>query len=168
MYAQRDVLYLFTNINHSNPFEMACPMGYSSKTLPVDGAEAEKVEEIIIPERDPEFFKPVAEPEILKTITPEAVFVLGGQYAILMQFAHPGLARGSAEHSNFANRIIERLTTTTRYLNVAIYGTPEEKEAITSVIHRYHSRVRGEGYYADDPGMQMKSLVSGRSFVHQD
>jgi hypothetical protein len=134
-------------------------MGYFSKALPVDGAETEKIEEVIIPERDPELFKPVAEPEILKTITPEAVFVLGGQYAILMQFAHPGLARGSAEHSNFANRIIERLTTTTRYLNVAIYGTPEEKGAITSVIHHYHSRVSGEGYYADDPGMSW--LIQG-------
>ncbi|KAL4811949.1 hypothetical protein BDW67DRAFT_179139 [Aspergillus spinulosporus] len=96
-------------------------------------------------------YEPVVEPKTLRKFLTDGIYILGGQYAILMQFAHPGLARGSAEHSDFAGRILHRLKTTSRFLVVAVYGTPEEKAAITSVIHRSHAAVKGDGYFADDP-----------------
>ncbi|KAL2803138.1 hypothetical protein BJX63DRAFT_440381 [Aspergillus granulosus] len=96
-------------------------------------------------------YEPVVEPELLRKMMKDGIYGIGGQYAILMQFAHPGLARGSAEHSDFASRILNRLKTTTRYLIVAVYGTREEKEAIFSIVHRSHSMVKGDGYFADDP-----------------
>lgn len=76
--------------------------------------------------------------------------LLGGQYAILCQFAHPGLALGTTAHSNFASRLLNRLQTTARFLNAAVYGTQAAKEAIFSVIHQRHSTVKGPGYDADD------------------
>jgi len=79
------------------------------------------------------------------------VYLLGGQFAILCQFAHPSLARGASKHSTFASRIPTRLRNTARFLNAAVFGTPREKAAIFSVIHRYHARVRGDGYDANDP-----------------
>lgn len=108
-------------------------------------------------------YEPIAEPILLREIAKEPIFLLGGQYAILLQFAHPGLAQGSLEHSDFAGRILNRLKTTTRFLVACVYGTPEEKEAIMGVIHRKHATVKGGGdeeskrlgafdaYYADDP-----------------
>jgi uncharacterized protein (DUF2236 family) len=81
----------------------------------------------------------------------DGIFLLGGQYAILCQFAHPGLAQGTVEHSDFRSRLLNRLTTTARFLNAEVYGTLEEKQAIFSVIHQRYSSVKGDDYYADDP-----------------
>jgi uncharacterized protein (DUF2236 family) len=99
----------------------------------------------------PSIYKTIAEPKEILNYVDDGIFLLGGQYAILYQFAHPGLARGTYEHSNFASRLLNRLKTTARFLNVCIYGTQEEKDAILSVIHRAHSVVKGEEYFADDP-----------------
>ncbi|KAF1817010.1 hypothetical protein P152DRAFT_453623 [Eremomyces bilateralis CBS 781.70] len=96
-------------------------------------------------------YDPVKEPHVLKEFVGEPCFFAGGQYAILLQFAHPGLARGSLEHSEFADRILNRLKTTTRFLTACVFGTPEERKAVFGIIHRAHSVVKGDGYYADDP-----------------
>lgn len=99
----------------------------------------------------PEIFDTIAEPDELKKLTNDAIYLTGGQFAILCQFAHPGLAEGSYKNSNFADRIMNRLQTTARFLNAAVYGTQAEKEAIFSVIHSAHADVKGDNYYADDP-----------------
>jgi uncharacterized protein (DUF2236 family) len=92
-----------------------------------------------------------AAPKELVSVVENDIYLLGGQVAILCQFAHPGLAKGTHKHSSFATRIPQRLQNTARFLNAAVVGTPEEKEAIFSVIHKYHARVKGDGYDADDP-----------------
>lgn len=99
----------------------------------------------------PHIFEPVAEPKELKKLVIDGIYLTGGQFAIICQFAHPGLAEGSYKHSNFAYRIMNRLKTTARFLNVAVFGTKSEKEAIFSQIHRAHKYVKGDGYNADDP-----------------
>jgi uncharacterized protein (DUF2236 family) len=137
---------------------MACPAGYTEKDLHLlNGAEHPGISNHDV-EKAITMFRQVEEPTILqKEILPEPAMILAAQYAILMQWCKYGLARGSLEHSDFANRVLQRLITTTRYLNVAVYGTPEQKANITSVIHRYHSPVKGvadsqgEAYSADDP-----------------
>jgi len=118
---------------------MACPAGYGPK-------EAKS-----LPYEKPVIFENIAEPKELKSYLDDAIYLVGGQYAILLHFAHPGLAQGTVEHSNFASRILNRLQTTAPFLNAAVYCTQAEKEAIFSVIHRSHSSVMGEGYFADDP-----------------
>jgi len=117
---------------------MACPAGYGPK-------------DTLVAFEKPIIFETITEPKELKNYVDDAIYLIGGQYAILLQFAHPGLAQGTVEHSNFASRILNRLQTTARFLNAAVYGTAAEKEAIFSVIHRSHSSVKGEGYFADDP-----------------
>lgn len=121
---------------------MACPMGYSS---------AGPVRNPTLPFTKPTIYDAIAEPQELKSLVTESIYLLGGQFAILCQFAHPALAEGSYKHSNFAYRILERLQTTARFLNAAVFGTLEEKQAIFSVIHDKHAAVAGEGYSADDP-----------------
>lgn len=118
---------------------MACPMGFGSGSKkPV---QFEK----------PHIFDTIAEPKELRNVVEEGIYLMGGQFAIICQFSHPALAEGSYKHSNFAYRIMNRLKTTARYLNAAVFGTQAEKEAIFSVIHNAHSDVKGETYYADDP-----------------
>jgi uncharacterized protein (DUF2236 family) len=116
-------------------------MGYSSQG----------VRNPSLPFTKPEIHATIAEPTELRKMVDESIYLLGGQFAILCQFAHPGLAEGSYKHSNFAYRIMNRLQTTARFLNAAVFGTLEEKQAIFSVIHAAHAEVKGEGYYADDP-----------------
>ncbi|KAI4597222.1 hypothetical protein KJ359_004735 [Pestalotiopsis sp. 9143b] len=118
---------------------MTCPM------------RLDRDREVQVPFEKPHIFETIAEPQELKNYVDDAIYLTGGQFAILCQFAHPGLAEGSYKHSNFAYRILNRLQTTARFLNAAVYGTQQEKEAIFSVIHNAHSEVKGESYYADDP-----------------
>ncbi|CAH0019805.1 unnamed protein product [Clonostachys rhizophaga] len=120
---------------------MACPAGFGNETPTKPGAAFTK----------PHIFETIQEPRELRSLTQDCIFLLGGHFAILCQFAHPGLAEGSFKHSNFAYRIMNRLKTTARFLNAAVMGTQEEKEAIFSVIHAAHADVKGPNYYADDP-----------------
>lgn len=122
---------------------MACPMGYSTA--------GPRIRNPTLPFTKHEIHETIAEPEGLKALVTESIYLLGGQFAILCQFAHPALAEGSYKHSNFAYRIPERLQTTARFLNAAVFGTLEEKQAIFSVIHEKHSEVKGDTYSADDP-----------------
>lgn len=119
---------------------MACPAGYKAATP-----------EKTVPFEKPVIFGTIVELNMLKNYVEDSIFLLRGQYAILCQFAHPRLAEGSYKHSNFAARLLNRLKTTSCFLNAAVYGTQAEKEAIFSVIHGAHSSVKGENYYADDP-----------------
>lgn len=101
--------------------------------------------------KKPVIHKTIEEPTLLRELLVDDIFVLGGQFAILCQWAHPGLAIGSYKRSNFKTRVALRLKTTLRFLNAAVYGSEEDKEAIFSVIHKYHAPVHGEGYDANDP-----------------
>ncbi|EFY86241.1 hypothetical protein MAC_07695 [Metarhizium acridum CQMa 102] len=99
----------------------------------------------------PLIYETIQEPVLLRELLVDDIYLLGGQFAILCQFAHPGLAKGSYLHSSFASRIPQRLQNTARFLNAAVYGTPDEKRAVFSVIHGYHTHVKGDGYDANDP-----------------
>ncbi|PSN60791.1 hypothetical protein BS50DRAFT_447441, partial [Corynespora cassiicola Philippines] len=96
-------------------------------------------------------YTPITPPNLLKPMAQESIYLLGGHFAILCQFAHPALAEGSYKHSNFAGRIMNRLQTTARFLNAAVFGTPREQSAIFAAIHEKHALVRGDAYSADDP-----------------
>ncbi|KAL4926370.1 oxygenase MpaB family protein [Aspergillus undulatus] len=102
-------------------------------------------------EKEPPTYTPLTSPLTLRTVVENDIYLLGGQVAILCQFAHPALAKGSYRHSSFADRIPQRLRNTARFLNVAVCGNDQEKRAIFGVIHKYHARVRGDDYSADDP-----------------
>jgi len=131
---------------------MACPMGYGEGTRPAPALKEK-----------PYIYGTIAEPVELQKMTTDAIFLLGGQFAIICQFAHPGLAEGSYKHSNFAYRIMNRLQTTARFLNAAVFGTEEEKQAIFSIIHQAHAEVKGENYCMS--GISVLSLVYSMSLV---
>lgn len=115
-------------------------------------------------------YEPVAEPELLKTVLSENIYLFSGQVAILCQFASPALAKGSYKHSNFAARIPSRLENTIRFMTAAVYGTQEEKELVFAIIHKYHTRVKGEDYDAKDPELHKwtaATLFAAFVFVHE-
>jgi uncharacterized protein (DUF2236 family) len=77
----------------------------------------------------------------------------GGGRALLMQLAHPMVARGVAEHSAFTHDPITRLVRTLRLTLTLVYGTDAEVERALDAINGVHQRVAGPGYAASDPAL---------------
>ena len=114
---------------------MACPAGYHGTIA--NGQVAKRPKPRL---GKPIIYPTIKEPQELKEFVDDAICLTGGQFAILYQFPHAALAESSFKHSNFAHRILNRLTTTTRLLSAAVYGTQREKEAIFSIIHKAHGK----------------------------
>ncbi len=79
-------------------------------------------------------------------INREVVLLLGWGRAILLQFAHPLVAAGVAEHSTFmTNRRarLRRLRQTLRAMLDLTFGTKAEVERAAGGINAIHDRVRG-------------------------
>jgi uncharacterized protein (DUF2236 family) len=87
----------------------------------------------------------------------ERVLLVGGQRALVMQLAHPLVAAGVAEHSDFPARPMERLRRTVDLSLALIYGTEAEAEAASAGIRAVHERVTGSAagrpYAANDPDL---------------
>lgn len=91
----------------------------------------------------------------MAVVNRERVLLVGGQRALIMQLAHPLVAAGVAEHSDFPARPLERLRRTLDLSLALIYGTEAEAEAASSGIRAVHERVTGTAddrpYAANDP-----------------
>ena len=92
---------------------------------------------------------------VVRRVNKEAVLVLGGGRALLMQIAHPLVAKGVAEHSGFEADPWSRLVRTLESAYTIVFGTREEAEQTAAVIHSVHERVTGAGYQANDPALLM-------------
>ena len=96
-----------------------------------------------------------------KDIAGEALYLAGGGRALLLQIAHPAVGRGVAEHSDFANRMMDRLHATMTYVYASVYATPEEFAVVRRSVNRAHAPVRAEAedgqpaYNAYDPDLQL-------------
>jgi uncharacterized protein (DUF2236 family) len=73
----------------------------------------------------------------------EAVTLLGGGAAILMQIAHPLVAAGVADHSGFRERPLARLRRTLELTLDIAFSDAEGALAAVRQIERVHERVRG-------------------------
>ncbi|MFF1572756.1 oxygenase MpaB family protein [Leifsonia sp. NPDC058292] len=96
-----------------------------------------------------------------RDIAAEALYLAGGGRALLLQIAHPAVGRGVAEHSDFANRMLERLHATMTFVYASVYATPEEFAVVRRSVNRAHAPVRadadqaGPAYNAYDPELQL-------------
>ena len=86
----------------------------------------------------------------------EAMLLLGaGPRALLLQIAHPLVAAGVAEHSDFRADPWRRLAgTLDSYLRI-VYGTAEDAAAEVRRLNRLHRGISGEGYRAVDPDLSL-------------
>ncbi|GAA4959543.1 oxygenase MpaB family protein [Actinoplanes utahensis] len=92
---------------------------------------------------------------VIRRVAREGFLLAGGGRATLLQIAHPGVARGVYEHSDFAERPLDRLRTTMSYVFGVLFGTVEEGRAISRAVAARHRTVTGPGYRADDPDLQV-------------
>src|SRR5438105_8060190 len=93
------------------------------------------------------------EGSITRRVNRENVLLLGGGRALLMQLAHPKVAAGVDEHSDFRTRPIRRLRRTIRMTMAIIFGDRETALAAARAVNQAHGKVRGRDYRALDPGL---------------
>jgi len=77
------------------------------------------------------------------TVHRELALLLGAGRALLLQIAHPLVAAGVAEHSDFARDPFGRLFRTLAPMYSLVFGSPEEAEAAGAGLARAHARVHG-------------------------
>ena len=86
----------------------------------------------------------------------EAMLLLGaGPRALLLQIAHPAVAAGVAEHSDFRADPWRRLDGTLRSFLRIIYGSTPAARAEIRRLNGLHKPIRGRGYDARDPALSM-------------
>lgn len=112
----------------------------------------------------------------------EPVILLGGLRAILLQIAHPAVAIGVAQNSNFRGDLLGRARRTYTAMYQLVFGGLREAMGAAKRVHSLHSRVngslpagaagsQGEGRYrANDPLLQrwvLATLIDGALVVYE-
>ncbi len=90
---------------------------------------------------DPGLFGPSS---VTWRVMREPLLILGASRALLMQVAHPLVAQGALDHSDFHTDPIGRFQRTVAWVTVVVYGTTEEAHAATRDINLLHRKVVGE------------------------
>jgi uncharacterized protein (DUF2236 family) len=86
----------------------------------------------------------------------EAMLLLGaGPRALLLQLAHPLVAAGVDEHSNFRADPWRRLQGTLRSYLTIVYGTATAARAEIRRLNGLHRSIAGAGYTARDPDLAL-------------
>jgi uncharacterized protein (DUF2236 family) len=73
----------------------------------------------------------------------EAILLLGGRRALLMQIAHPLIAAAVADHSDFENDPFGRLRRTVEIMHALAFGDEDRARAAFRRVDSIHSRVQG-------------------------
>lgn len=96
---------------------------------------------------------PVVPGSVAWRVNRESALLLGAGRALLMQVAHPLVAAGVAQHSDFTRRPMRRLARTLSLSLALSFGREEEVAVAARTINQAHARVRGAGYSALDPDL---------------
>lgn len=89
----------------------------------------------------------------------EALVLAGGTCALLMQLAHPAVAAGVAQHSDFRSDPFARLRRTLTATYGIVFGTTAHAERSLARMNAIHAAVRGsipetgQSYHALDPDL---------------
>jgi uncharacterized protein (DUF2236 family) len=104
----------------------------------------------------------------------ERVLLVGGQRALILQLAHPLVAAGVAQHSDFPARAMQRLRRTLDLSLATVFGSEREAEEATAAIRSVHERVTGLAgetpYRATDPRLLLwvnATLIDTTLVVYQ-
>src|SRR6266436_6912661 len=114
-----------------------------------------------------------AEDSITRRVSRENILLLGGGRALLMQLAHPKVAAGVDDHSDFRAHPIRRLRRTVLVTMAIVFGERETALAAARAVNQSHARVRGHDYRALAPNLLLwvhatlveSALVTYQAFV---
>lgn len=114
--------------------------------------------------------RPVRDRSALRLVVTEPALMLGAGRALMLQVAHPKVAQGVADHSDFRDKPLPRLFGTLDFLTIVALGTDEEADAIGAAVRRMHNRIVGPGYRGNDPELQVwvnATLIDAALFVYE-
>jgi uncharacterized protein (DUF2236 family) len=92
-------------------------------------------------EADVGFFGPSS---VTWTVMREPMLLLGATRALLMQVAHPLVAQGALDHSDFTTDPVGRFQRTVAWVSSVVFGTSQEAATATREVHQLHRKVAGE------------------------
>jgi uncharacterized protein (DUF2236 family) len=91
-----------------------------------------------------------ASDSVIRRVFGDAACLLGAGTALLLQLANPSIARAVYEHSDYANRPLDRLFGTIHATSAVVFGSRADARRIADEIRDVHARVTGSGYRASD------------------
>jgi uncharacterized protein (DUF2236 family) len=106
----------------------------------------------------------------MSELSREGVLLAGGGRAILLQFINPRVGAGVVRHSDFAANALGRLHGTLTYVYAVAAGQPDDIRAVRAAVGRAHAPVRGDGYSAVDPHLQLwvaATLYDSAVLIHE-
>ena len=81
--------------------------------------------------------------DMLWKVNREVLLILTGARAVLLEVAHPLIAAGVAQHSDYRRRPLKRLFRTVRAMQLLSFGTLEEAKQAAKRVHLAHRPVQG-------------------------
>jgi uncharacterized protein (DUF2236 family) len=88
---------------------------------------------------------------VIRRVNAEPALFLAAGRALLLQLAHPAVAQGVTDHSDFQSNPFRRLQGTMEATYAVVFGSEELATAVGRRIRRIHDFVTGTGYRANDP-----------------
>lgn len=88
---------------------------------------------------------------VVRRVNEEPVILLGAGRALLLQLAHPHVAAGVAEHSDFQSNPFKRLQGTLEATYAMVCGDRALADGVGRRVRWIHDFVTGPAYQANDP-----------------
>lgn len=107
---------------------------------------------------------------VIRRVHREGIVLLGAGRALLMQLAHPLVAKGVAEHSSFQSNRRQRLLRTLKPTLAIVFGSQAQARQAAAGIGAVHEHVSGEGYRAEDPKLLfwvLATLIDSALLIHE-
>ena len=88
---------------------------------------------------------------VIRKVNIEPAIMFGAGRALLLQLAHPHVAQGVEDHSDFKGNPFKRLQGTLEATYAVVFGSRRLAEGVGRRIQWIHDFVTGPGYQANDP-----------------
>ena len=88
---------------------------------------------------------------LIRRVNAEPATALGAGRALLLQLAHPAVAQGVQDHSDFKRNPFKRLQGTLEAMNAVVFGPEWLAEGVGRRVRWIHDFVTGPAYAANDP-----------------
>jgi uncharacterized protein (DUF2236 family) len=88
---------------------------------------------------------------VIRRVNAEPAILFGAGRALLLQLAHPEVAAGVDEHSDFQHHPFRRLQGTLEAVYTMVHGSAELADGVGRRVRWIHDFVTGPAYRANDP-----------------
>jgi uncharacterized protein (DUF2236 family) len=105
---------------------------------------------LLVPPSPAGLFEPGS---VIRRVYADSVCMIGAGTALLLQLAHPRIAAGVHDHSDYERHPLDRLIGTLFAVNTVVFGTRADVDRLAAAMERVHTRVTGPGYRALDPDL---------------